>query len=214
MSEFIMEDDFDYFYNDEGFGPPIEALQVDEDTLKKYENKLPKRLLYYWKEYGFSGWGNGLFWLVNPADYDDLLHKFLEKTNFLDKDELFVIARTAFGELFVWSKNSGESVTINPTIHKIFPRILEDDSYEPDFEIDIFFSSKNKERLDLRDEKNKLLFERAQKKLGSLNRFEIYGFVPALVFGGSMELENLKKVPVLAHLKMLAELADTEIYTL
>ncbi|WP_289844499.1 GAD-like domain-containing protein, partial [Acinetobacter bereziniae] len=75
MSEFIMEDDFDYFYNDEGFGPPIEALQVDEDTLKKYENKLPKRLLYYWKEYGFSGWGNGLFWLVNPADYDDLLHK-------------------------------------------------------------------------------------------------------------------------------------------
>ncbi|NUG82537.1 GAD-like protein, partial [Acinetobacter bereziniae] len=61
MSEFIMDENFEIFYLDEGFGPPIYSEVVSDDIINKYRGKLPNQLLKYWKAFGFSGWGNGLF---------------------------------------------------------------------------------------------------------------------------------------------------------
>ncbi len=41
MNDFIIDEAFDYFYNDEGFGPPIESTPVSEEILAKFEEKLP-----------------------------------------------------------------------------------------------------------------------------------------------------------------------------
>ncbi|WPU31302.1 GAD-like domain-containing protein [Pseudoalteromonas piscicida] len=30
-------------------------------------------MLEYWQKYGFCGWGNGIFWTVNPSEYSDVL---------------------------------------------------------------------------------------------------------------------------------------------
>ncbi|MFC2995156.1 GAD-like domain-containing protein [Acinetobacter sichuanensis] len=207
-----MSEDFSYFFHEMGFGPAFDCMPVSDEIFEKYKNKLPNQLLHYWRKYGFCGWGEGLFWTVNPADYDDLLHQFLAQTDLLDQDELFVIARTAFGDLYVWAKNSGRFCTISPMLNLVFPRILEQTNFDPDFDLDIFFSSKEKEGCDLKDEKNKFLFDRAKQKLGRLRAFEMYGFVPAIALGGLMELDNLQKVPIQMHLNMLAELNETVIY--
>ena len=34
-----MDEHFDYFYNDEGFGPPIYSELVSDDIIKKYKGK-------------------------------------------------------------------------------------------------------------------------------------------------------------------------------
>ena len=55
------------------------------------------------------------------------------------------------------------------------------------------------------------MFEQALKKLGPLAPDELYGFEPALVAGGSLRVENLEKLNMLAHLSVLRELAEPSI---
>ncbi|WP_369586526.1 GAD-like domain-containing protein [Kingella oralis] len=45
--------------------------------INKYRGKLPDRLLEYWQEYGFCHFADGLFWLTNPEDYEDILAEWL-----------------------------------------------------------------------------------------------------------------------------------------
>ncbi|EPM79175.1 T6SS immunity protein Tdi1 domain-containing protein, partial [Pseudomonas syringae] len=39
---------------------------------------------------------------------------------------------------------------------------------------------------------------------------EMYGFVPALVLGGPMELKNLQKVKTIEHLTFLSQLSPLQ----
>ena len=59
---------------------------------------------------------------------------------------------------------------------------------------------------DVADPKNKPLYKRAVKKLGPLQPGEIYGFVPALAFGGTPGLENLHRLSALEHFSILAQI--------
>jgi len=56
------------------------------------------------------------------------------------------------------------------------------------------------------------MFGRATKKLGMLQHDEMYGFVPAVMLGGSDKFENLKKVKAVEHLMILSQLAELEPY--
>jgi hypothetical protein len=58
------------------------------------------------------------------------------------------------------------------------------------------------------------LFRRARRKLGLLKSDEMYGFVPALMLGGSEELENLEKVKIIEHLIFLSQLSPLKPFTL
>ncbi|QNX86294.1 GAD-like domain-containing protein [Acinetobacter seifertii] len=206
MSEFMMDENFEIFYHDEGFGPPIYSETVSEETIKKYQKKLPNQLLEYWKAYGFSGWGNGLFWLVNPEDYQDVLDAWLEHVELPPHEEYFVIARTAFGDLNVWGTLHGQCFTISPLMNQIFPSMDVMEKDEGDLLIRIFMSSKEKRFIDIKDYKNKPLFDRAVKKYGELNKNEMFGFEPALILGGEAKLENVRKLPIISHLQFLASL--------
>ncbi|MBI0394497.1 GAD-like domain-containing protein [Acinetobacter bereziniae] len=206
MSEFIIDEDFDYFYNDKGFGPPIYSEVVSDDIINKYRGKLPNQLLEYWKAFGFSGWGNGLFWLVDPDEYQDVLDAWLENIDIQPHEEYFVIARSAFGDLQVWGTIHGNCYTISPIMNQIFPNIQDIETGEEDLLIRIFISSKEKKLLDIKDYRIKPLFERAVKKYGELTKNEMFGFEPALVLGGEAKLENVRKLPIISHLQFLATL--------
>lgn len=78
---------FDNFYNYAGFGPAIKATKPTEKDLIAFKEKLPARLLEYWQEYGFCGWGSGLFWTVNPADYHGVLQVWLAGTEFEQREK-------------------------------------------------------------------------------------------------------------------------------
>ncbi|MBB1356218.1 GAD-like domain-containing protein [Pseudoalteromonas sp. SR45-5] len=213
-----MNEYFEDFYNYEGFGPAIKARLPNQEILHFYQDKLPERLLEYWTEYGFCGWGDGIFWLVNPQDYHDILQTWLQDTEFAKRaesgvDSYYVIGRSAFGDLIVWGTKSGQSLDINSNFGMIFPTDntadLEEDG--DTLTVDLFFASMSKEPLDEKDVNEKLLFERAYNKLGPLNDDEMYAFVPALALGGTNKLENLKKVNAIDHLNFLADLDEKRV---
>ena len=206
MSEFIMDENFEIFYLDERFGPPIYSEPTSEEIIQKYKGKLPDQLLEYWKAFGFSGWGNGLFWLVNPDEYQDVLDAWLENIETPPHEEFFVISRSAFGDLQVWGTIHGNCYKISSTISSIFPSMNKLEKSEEDFTIRSFFVSQDKEFLDFDDYKNKPLFDRAVKKYGELTKNEMFGFEPALILGGEVKLENVRKLPIISHLQLLASL--------
>lgn len=59
------------------FGQPETSRPVSAATLNKYRGRLPDRLLEYWQEHGFCHFADGLFWLTNPEDYEDILAEWL-----------------------------------------------------------------------------------------------------------------------------------------
>ncbi|WP_236800058.1 GAD-like domain-containing protein [Aliivibrio fischeri] len=84
------------------FGVPTDVLAATSEQVESYRGILTDRLLEYWQQLGFSGFKEGLFWITNPSDFEDVLESFLEGTEFADYDNYHVIARSAYGELFLW----------------------------------------------------------------------------------------------------------------
>ena len=204
---------FSYFYNDKGFGPAIHTQPVSPEKIAKFKGKLPDQLLKYWELYGFSGYGKGLFWLVDPDEYEPALEAWIGDTPFMEKDSYYVIGRSAFGNLFLWGTKSGQSLKICSIGDLISPS---DDSDRikagrANQVLESFLDTLDKKSLDQNDYLDKPLFERALKTLGPLAPDEIYGFEPALVLGGKADLKNLRKVNAVVHLVLLAQLGERQI---
>lgn len=204
-----MDEYMDEFLNAEGFAPIIDTQPVDIATIEYYKNKLPDRLLSYWKDYGFCGYGEGLYWTVNPSDYSDLLKNWLNKTPLWEREKFYVIARTAFGELYVWGdKCCGDSL-IDPHYNTILPKDMresEPTAQECDRFFGNYFSITSKEACEFYDKDEKPLFKRCLKKLGHLEHDEMYTFVPALAAGGVADIEHMQKVKIHEQLAYLSEL--------
>lgn len=92
---------------------------------------IPDELIYIWQTYGICGYGQGLWWHTNPADYEDIVKIWLQGTEFWQPDinPYYVIGRTAFGELELWGKRSGLNLTINPLLGMLFPTPSDEDKY-------------------------------------------------------------------------------------
>ena len=166
-------------------------------------------LLTYWQEEGWCGYANGLFWIVNPDDYEDLVDEWLENTSIEQLDAFHVVGRTAFGDLYICGEQTGVNMTINCQINAIFalPKDLKPKSREKqDWSVRAFVGLSASE-CDLEDQSGIPLFERAVAKLGPLQPDEVYGFEPAIVLGGKMQLENLAKLDLDVHLTILRQLA-------
>lgn len=206
-----MDEDFSYFLKNFGEASlghkPPERSEIDA-----YEGKLPERLLTYWKNYGWGGYKNGLFWIVDPTDFSPAIEAWLSGSEASSRDKYHVIARTAFGELFLWGEKTGQTVTI--TLLDATMYFYPDDkrlTSRPDSALASFFSDQDPSDLDFDDEDEKPLFKKALKKLGKLQSNEMYGFEPALCIGGMPRLENLAKVKMLEHLILLEQLGEIEI---
>jgi hypothetical protein len=208
-----MDESFAYFYNDEGFGPAIQTQTVSPQKIEKFRHKLPDQLLSYWQQYGWSGYGKGLFWFVDPDDYEPALEAWIGDMPFMEQDAYYVIARSAFGELFVWGTKSGQSLGVKSSWGMIFPRDNSERVAQgrADQLVHSFIVSMDKKRLEQKDDLDKPLFERALKNLGPLAADEMYAFVPALALGGKADLKNLRKVKTVEHLVMLAQLGERRV---
>ncbi|WP_116896344.1 GAD-like domain-containing protein, partial [Pseudomonas syringae] len=165
-----MDEDFAFFL--ENFGPAIEQHSVPEASIARYKNKLPEQLLQYWSLYGWCGYASGLFWSVNPQDYDQLLDHWLATTPLHQRDSYHVIARSAFGILYVWGETSGYCLTLNSYISRYSGRTSIFTGNKINFGVRAFFSSMIAEYNDLDN-----LFKPALKSLGPLKSDEMYGFV-------------------------------------
>jgi len=96
-----MEDDQDFALFIENFGEATARDPVPEASLRRWAGILPDSLLRYWRRDGWANYGNGRLWTVNPEDYEDLMHAWLEETPFSQIDSYHVFARSGFGRLYL-----------------------------------------------------------------------------------------------------------------
>jgi hypothetical protein len=195
------------------FGPPLARRDVPPEKIEKFRGKLPNQLLSYWEEYGWSGFADGLFWTVDPDEWEDELDAWIGDTEFVERDAYYVIGRTAFGELILWGERTGQSLKVVTAYGMILPSFDDAEFREdgPDLTIRLFFSSCTREGFDFIDFEKKPLFERALAKLGPLDHDTMYGFVPALALGGAATLDNLQKLDAHVHLDIVSQVSERKI---
>lgn len=191
----------------EKFGGPVDRQEVPASSIERYRGKLPNQLLEYWVEHGWCGYGHGIFWIVNPQEYEGVVASWIEGTELENRDTYHVIARGAFGDLYLWGEKTGFSLKIT----SVFSRCVIHDSKPPaeqlDRKLQDFIVSRKVESNNLEG-----LFDRARKKLGTLRQDEMYGFVPALMLGGEATLDHLEKLKAVEHLILLSQLSELEPY--
>ncbi|WP_198118309.1 GAD-like domain-containing protein [Massilia rhizosphaerae] len=201
-----MDEDFAGFLS--GFGPAIDRRYVPPSSIDRYRGKLPDQLLSYWEEHGWCGYAEGLFWTVDPQEYDPVLEAWIGDTAFMEQDAYHLIARSAFGELYFWGEKTGNSLSIFAPGSYCIPRESRFVGEKMDFGMRLFFGALSRQANDFAD-----LFTPALKKLGRLKPDEMYGFVPALALGGTSTLGHLQKVKAVEHLVLLAQLAPLDVIT-
>lgn len=213
MSHLNPQSRFAEFIDD--FGQPETSRPISAATLNKYRGKLPDRLLEYWQEYGFCRFADGLFWLTNPEDYEDILAQWLPETVHQDGREYYVIARSGWGELFIWEPTYGNKYCIIP--HFGFVTVGGSDEKmirkgNADFALELFFLITEQEDLDMEYENDKPLFNRAAKKFGALAEDEMLSFVPALAAGSDALIGNVDKVNLFAQFDLLRQLVEPRVF--
>jgi hypothetical protein len=207
-----MDENIEYFL--EQFGQPTYSEKVDPSYAEHYRNRLPDSLLEYWLTLGFSGYKNGMIWMVDPAKYEEDMNLWIEDLSIIEQDKYHVIARSGFGDLYMWGEETGYKYELNVSngwiLEKEGPleKIKED---EKDFELQIFFSNFEVEDVDIEDSVGGSLFDKAVKKYGSLGPHEVFGFEPALFLGGKQIIENVNKLDIHVHLSILADFGHREI---
>lgn len=202
----MRDEDFAYFISK--FGEAIHHQTVPAEAIDRWRGSLPDKLLDYWQTEGWCGYAKGLFWTVNPDDYEDLVDEWLEGSPLEQIDAFHVIARGAFGKLYLAGETIGCVAKINCPIHALYLREAKrKDRVALERELPWFFSGCKPSETDLGDVNEEPLFERALQTLGPLAPDEMYGFEPALVLGGKITLDRLRKVKLDQHLTILRQLA-------
>ncbi|SUD77666.1 GAD-like domain-containing protein [Pseudomonas putida] len=189
----------------EKIGQPILRQEVPASAIEHYRGKLPEKLMEYWAKYGWCGYGDGIFWTVDPQEYEGVVAYWINGTPLAAHDNYHVIARGAFGDLYLYGERTGFSLSIASHISHYCGNNRRTSNI--DRHVQSFFLQTKKDSNDFEG-----LFEAARKKLGILNHNEMYGFNPALAFGGKASLERIEKVNTLEHLIMLSQLTALEPY--
>ncbi|EJM95415.1 GAD-like domain-containing protein, partial [Pseudomonas sp. GM74] len=127
----------------ETFGGPVDRQEVPASSIERYRGKLPNQLLEYWAEHGWCGYGDGIFWIVNPQEYEGVVASWLEGTEFEAFDIYHLIARSAFGDLYLWGERTGFSLKITSVLSRVVIKNLEITSEEMDRELQGFLLSRN-----------------------------------------------------------------------
>ncbi|MEX5683917.1 MULTISPECIES: GAD-like domain-containing protein [Pseudomonas] len=192
----------------EKFGAPVDRQKAPTSSIERYRGKLPNLLLDYWAEHGWCGYGDGIFWLVNPQEYEGVVSSWIEGTTFEERDTYHLIARSAFGDLYLWGEKTGFSLKITSVLSRCVLHNFELKSEEMDRELQGFILSREVDTNDYGE-----MFKPAKKKLGTLRHDEMYGFVPALMFGGPDTLDHLEKVKAVEHLTFLSQIAELQPYS-
>ncbi|HEY0608095.1 MAG TPA: T6SS immunity protein Tdi1 domain-containing protein [Chitinophaga sp.] len=162
---------------------------LPEETLKRIAEEIDKPYAEFLREHGIAGYDNGFIWSVNPYEFTEVIASWglNEKTD-------HVIARTAFGDLFVSSGsgvmvmhvNYNRTTPLTTSAVYLYELILTDRSISGD----LLFAN---------------IYDEALKKLGPVKHDECYGFVPAVPLGGPEDVNNLQITQMYPYLEMLAQ---------
>lgn len=180
-------------------GEGVFYSEISEEIIKKYENVFVINrgkedvLNFIWKRYGLRNYRNGLFWFVNPDEYNDLARNFPNVS-----ETAIVFARTNVGNLFLLEKlDIGDSITYL-NVHKGKTNVV-----STNFEIFIEFDIAT-DQFWKRDCYGKIELNAIKKY--TLLPDECLTFLPALALGGDEKIANLQKVKIKENLEFLSNL--------
>lgn len=198
----------------ERFGAATTVVDASAAQIERYRGKLPDKLLEYWREIGFSGFMNGLIWIVDPAEYEDDMDAWLGETKIVERDAYHVIARSGFGDLYLWGEKTGHKYVI----HSARAWVIEKDGDEneiaksgPERPLKRFMAVQTPSYADILDTNKNPLFAQAVAKFGGLAHDEVFAFEPSLILGGTPMLNAVAKRNVHIHLFLLSQLGQLEI---
>ncbi|WP_102391295.1 GAD-like domain-containing protein [Enterovibrio norvegicus] len=195
------------------FDAPTEVVAATSEQVESYRGILPDKLLEYWQYLGFSGFKNGLFWLTNPSEFEDVLESFLDGTEFEDFDNYHVIARSAYGELFLWGENTGYSLAIKPHLNWIKTCSGHEGDIsqgKSDSAVQAFIGFRKPENVDIKAN-SKPLFPSLLKKYGPIGKDEVMVFTPYLFMGGKKSADTMSKENLHVFLQVMADLGGAEV---
>jgi hypothetical protein len=199
----------------EEFEEPQSQRFPDKAYIESFNGKLPETLLLFWEQFGFCSFLDGLFWVVDPADYNNLVKEWLERAGINNQeDNLYVIARSGYGDLYVWNEKQGRSYEIN-SMNAWIIKPNTDSTIDLGKQAGLFFATKSPYSVDIEDvDTDEEMFGAAVEKFGKLKSDEIFGFVPTLVTGGDMTFENLQKVNLQIHLDLILQFTEPKVITI
>lgn len=192
-------------------GKPTQSYPASEELLNKYTKITPFNLVDIWRHEGFCQFQKGLYNIVNPDDWQDVVDVWIDNTPFQQLGEWYALSRNAFGNLYIYNPSTGTRLTID-TILGIISGSIKAYFTEREREISIesLFVGVDIEREDFTLLDDKPIFKKAVKKLGPLGWYEMYAFEPAfaLIGDAALTMDNLVKVDARIHMLLLRDLID------
>ncbi|MBN7388537.1 GAD-like domain-containing protein [Mycobacteroides abscessus subsp. abscessus] len=191
-------------------GPPC-----TDEHVRAYTGLVPDCLIAYWQEFGFSGFGNGVAWLVDPLEWkvttEEVLLDAIQHPRLGEGAQYIPFARGAFGKTFFWTPGYGISLTVEPARGTVFfwapPKGIER-------AMQAFFTASGKEQFDFFDRNEKPMFDRVHEHLGSLQFDEVYGFSPGLRIGGASNVDSAHLFQIHVHMAFLRTAIGDDWYVL
>jgi hypothetical protein len=175
----------------EAVGKPEMAVKPPDSFFNSPEAKADEELADLWREEGWARYGGGLFWTVDPRDFDGL-----DKEWPVAPAKSVVFGRNAFGDLFLL--HEGEVYRLAVQWGRLF-------QFGPS--ADIFLNSTLREPSLHASLLQPKLFKAVRKRLGELEPDECYGLFPALPLGGNEEDPNsYRRVKLREYLASLAQM--------
>lgn len=194
---------------------PTLKCSADPAVIEKYKNILPENLLGMWRLQGWSGYHNGLLWLINPDEYHGLLMDFLAGTELEGKGEFYCIAKSAFGAFQVYNRTSGSIFKLSPiwgAFHLGRDAVgVVGSAADKELEVFTYFAVLDPRDGDIESDDGGSLFDAAFERLGHLKPNEVYGFEPLLSLGGRVSVECLSKLNDKVHLSIVRQFAEMEL---
>jgi len=179
---------FDAFHKTFGKGIRYrEFTQVDRDRLA---DRLPCRLPDLWDSDGWCTYRDGLFTCCDP----DFLAG-VARAWFPGNPEVMLFAHDTFGSIYLW--DGQEIGVLDPHIGRLDPLALDIEELldlaltRPDYIAKAMFETR---------------VDRLRGTIGVPEWDEMYGYEPALTLGGSGALETIRRVRMVEHLVLLAQL--------
>ncbi|MCS2298417.1 T6SS immunity protein Tdi1 domain-containing protein [Bacteroides ovatus] len=175
-----------------------ERQVADGAFIAKYVDIAPKELITLWQEVGLGIFCNGLFRIMNPADYQEFVNQYYQR-EYNEAAIPFMV--TAFGDLFVYIKSSQKQLGN----HIVFLNIrygtfqIFTDNFNLLFNILLFKNDSLEFRYKLG------LYPRIKEKLGALQGDECFGYVPVLSAGGEETDEHIQVVKIFPYIDMAAQ---------
>jgi hypothetical protein len=192
-------------------GEPEQALKVTYDEAQRYAGRVPDAMLRFWREHGRGAYKGGSYWICDPAPYQGVIEAIFKDDPEFDPALMTAVGYDAFGRISIWHQMRYE-VTVDlltstidnpPDSSQISSETGQ--KFTPDFSIGCFLTQPIYRDPET-DEDDEDLVPKARARLGALEHNEVYGFFPALQLGGTMRVENLRRVKAPEHMMLLASL--------